>query len=74
MPFTLTDHPTRDAGRTPTMTRSTCTETVSPDVVRATLIKGATFLRRSIWRQTAESSPGLGSHSIGNAIGSRDAP
>jgi hypothetical protein len=56
------------------MTRSTCTETVNPDVVRATLIKGTTFLRRSIWHQTAESSPRLGSHSIGNAAGSRDAP
>jgi hypothetical protein len=56
------------------MTRSTCTETVNPDVVRATLIKGTTCLRRSIWHQTAESSPRLGSHSIGNAAGSRDAP
>jgi hypothetical protein len=56
------------------MTRSACTETVSSDVVRATLIKCATFLRRSIWRQTADPSPGLGSHSVGNAIGSRDAP
>ena len=56
------------------MTRSTCTETVNPDVLRAALIKDATFLRRSIWHQAAESNPKLGSHAIANAIGSRDAP
>jgi hypothetical protein len=56
------------------MTRSTSTETVNPDVVHATLIKDATFLRRSIWHQAAKSSPRLGPHSMGNATGSRDAP
>ena len=56
------------------MTRTTCTETVNSDVVRATLIKCPTFLRRSIWHQAAKSSPRLGSHSIGNTTGSRDAP
>jgi hypothetical protein len=56
------------------MTTLSCPETISPDVVRAALIKRATFLHRSIWHHAAESSPGLGSHSIGNATGSRDAP
>jgi hypothetical protein len=55
------------------MTRSTSTETVNPEVLH-TLIKDATFLRRSIWHQATKSSPRLGSHLIGNATGSRDAP
>ena len=56
------------------MTRFTSTEMVNPNGSHATLIKDATFPRRSIWHQAAKSSPRLGSHSIGNATGSRDAP
>ncbi|MBW0009737.1 MAG: hypothetical protein JO063_06410, partial [Pseudonocardiales bacterium] len=56
----------------------TCTETASPDVVRAELIKGATVLRCSTWRQTAENlakpRTGLGLHPLSDATGSRDAP
>lgn len=78
---TLTDStsPPATPGRThPTMITSTCTDTVTPDVVRAALVKEATFLRCSIWRQAAEklaeSRAGLGLHPLGNATGSRDAP
>lgn len=60
------------------MTTTICTETVSPNAVRAALVKVATFLRCSIWRQAAknlaESRAGLGSYRLGNASGSRDAP
>ncbi|MGH3570886.1 MAG: hypothetical protein ACRDUW_03510 [Pseudonocardiaceae bacterium] len=78
---TLTDPttPTATHGRThPTMTTPTCTETISPNEVRAALVKGTTCPRCSIWRQAAKdlakSRAGLGSHPIGNATGSRDAP
>jgi hypothetical protein len=47
-------------------------------VVRAELIKGATVLRCSTWRQTAENlakpRTGLGLHPLSDATGSRDAP
>jgi hypothetical protein len=71
--------PPTTPGRThPTMITLTCAETVSPDVVRAALVKSATFLGLSIWRQAtanlAESCVGLGSTPLCNATGSRDAP
>jgi hypothetical protein len=50
------------------MTNPPCPATFSPAVVRAALVKAATFLRCSIRR------PGLGMHPLGNATGSRDAP
>jgi hypothetical protein len=72
-----TTHPRRSEATQPTMTAPTRTETVSPDVVRAALLNGATFLRRSIWRHAAEnlaeSRAGPGLHPEGNATGSRDA-
>lgn len=79
---TLTEPTTAPAipGRThPTMTTPTPTETVSPDVVCTALVKTATFLRCSIWRQAAKNlaeahAGGHGSHPLGNATGSRDAP
>jgi hypothetical protein len=73
-----TTHSRRPEATHPTTTAPTCTETVSPDVVRAALLNGATFLRCSIWRRAAEnlaeSRAGLGLHPVGNATGSRDAP
>ncbi|MGH3547298.1 MAG: hypothetical protein ACRDQU_04060 [Pseudonocardiaceae bacterium] len=71
--------PTAPHGRThPTMTTPTCTETVSPNMVRAALVKGTMCLHCSTWRQPAESlaesRTGLGLHPLGNATGSRDAP
>ena len=62
----------------PTMTILTCTETISRDVVHAALVKGATFLRCSIWRQTADNliqaRAGLGLHPLNNTTRGRDAP
>lgn len=77
--LTAPSTPPATPGRTyPTMTTPTCTETVSPNVMRAVLIKGATLLRCSIWRQAAENlaepRAELGLHPLGNATGSRDAP
>lgn len=68
---TLTDpatRPRRPEGTHSTMTTPTSIATVSLDVVRAALVKGATFLRCSIW------CAGLGLHLLSNATGSRDAP
>jgi hypothetical protein len=60
------------------MTNPTCTETISRDVMRAALVKGAAFLHCSIWRQAAEnlaeSRAGLGLHPLGHTTRGRDAP
>jgi len=60
------------------MTTPTGAEAVSPDEVRAVLVEAVPLLHCPIWRQAAEnlaeSRAGLGSHPLGNATGSRDAP
>ena len=78
---TLTDPTTPTATRErnhPTMTTPAGAEVVSPDEVRAVLVKADPLLHCPIWRPTpenlVESCARLRLHPLGNATGSRDAP